>query len=97
MYVCIGEPSVSHPATAAPVKSDYECEGDSDLVIRISTGSAAASYAYNYNDGFDLMQKIGTPHLIITNPTNAQISITEFWIEVAVPNNNGYSFMYRYL
>lgn len=61
------------------VKTDYVPEGNSALQIRVAEN--AKGEVCNWNWSTDLKQSYQTPHLIITNPTDAQISITEFFLE----------------
>lgn len=57
-----------------------EPEGDSVLQVKVAKGKAEAS---NFDDNRNdmLCQTLKSPLLMITNPTDTRIAITEYWVE----------------
>ncbi len=67
-------------------RTDFVPEGNSVLQVRIAEG--ATGEVSNWNWSTDLKQSYQTPHLIITNPTDKQVSITEFYMEFQDKNGD---------
>lgn len=88
-----------------PVSKDDEsansASGSSDLEVKFCGNECEA---YNYDDGSWLYQNLTSPVLMLTNPTDTRVAITDFFVEMfsekdgwsSCPSHVGFSSMSYY-
>jgi hypothetical protein len=84
-------PAVSEPVkpplhhldepSAAPEHEPSVGEGSSAIELKVCRGESST---YNYEDRDDhLCQALTSPVILVTNPTDSRVAVTEFWVDIA--------------